>query len=147
MSWLKHRPQFLLNAEILERVSTPFFLRLVRCFSYAWVLFRKDYSISFSGFPVGCCINREKVICYQLEFRKITLPTFRLNAPVETGEMSAKLFSKLKLVTDNLYLYSISICNCFTPSNVSPMQNVTNQTRRCVSWDFDYEGISWCFLS
>ena len=24
---------------------------------------------SFSGFSVGCCINREKVICYQLEFR------------------------------------------------------------------------------
>ena len=25
---------------------------------------------SFSGFSVGCCINREKVICYQLEFGK-----------------------------------------------------------------------------
>ena len=24
----------------------------------------------FSGFSVGCCINREKVICYQLEFGK-----------------------------------------------------------------------------
>ena len=24
----------------------------------------------FSGFSVGCCINREKVICYQLEFEK-----------------------------------------------------------------------------
>ena len=26
--------------------------------------------VSFSGFLVGCCIYREKVICYQLEFRK-----------------------------------------------------------------------------
>ena len=26
--------------------------------------------IPFSGFSVGCCINREKVICYQLEFGK-----------------------------------------------------------------------------
>ena len=25
---------------------------------------------TFSGFSVGCCINREKVICYQLEFGK-----------------------------------------------------------------------------
>ena len=25
---------------------------------------------SFSGFSVGCCINREKVICYQPEFGK-----------------------------------------------------------------------------
>ena len=38
----------------------------------------------FSGFSVGCCINREKVICYQLEFGKITLPTFRLEHSVET---------------------------------------------------------------
>ena len=42
----------------------------------------------FSGFPVGCCINREKgyllpTWCYQLEL----------------------LFSELKLVTDNLSLY------------------------------------------
>ena len=27
-------------------------------------------SCSFSGFSVGCCVNREKVICYQLEFGK-----------------------------------------------------------------------------
>jgi len=42
--------------------------------------------------------------------RKITLPTFRLNAPViirakveHSVEMSAKLFSELELVTDNLF--------------------------------------------
>ena len=26
--------------------------------------------VFFSGFSVGCCINIEKVICYQLEFGK-----------------------------------------------------------------------------
>ena len=27
-------------------------------------------NVHFSGFSVGCCINREKVIWYQLEFGK-----------------------------------------------------------------------------
>ena len=36
--------------------------------------------ISFSGFSVGCWIER-KVICYQLEVEN-NLPKFQLNAPV-----------------------------------------------------------------
>ena len=31
---------------------------------------RKQYATIFSGFSVGCCINEEKVICYQLELGK-----------------------------------------------------------------------------
>ena len=45
-----------------------------------------DYFAStFSRFSVGCCINKEKVICYQLEF-EINLPMFRLNGQLSSGQ-------------------------------------------------------------
>ena len=58
-----------------------------------------------------------KVICYVPTWvRKITLPTFRLNAPViirvpwwwPEHSVETQLFSELKLVTDNLSLYLCS---------------------------------------
>ena len=63
----------------------------------------KDVCVNFSGFEVGFCINEEKVISYQLE-----LGMFQLNAPFTLtmtgvfGRNVGKLFSKLKLVTNNL---------------------------------------------
>ena len=38
--------------------------------------------ITFSGFSVGFCINEEEGYLLPTTARKITLPTFRLNAPV-----------------------------------------------------------------
>ena len=48
----------------------------------------KHPKYTFSGFSVGCCINREKVIAL------MTTGAFSRNV--------GKLFSELKLVTDNL---------------------------------------------
>ena len=65
----------------------------------------KYLQCTFSGFSVDFCIDQEKVINLSSENN---LPTFRLNAPViltTTGVFSqiiGKLFSELKLVTDNL---------------------------------------------
>ena len=38
--------------------------------------------ITFSGFSVGCCLNREKGYLLPTWVRKISLPTFQLNDPV-----------------------------------------------------------------
>ena len=54
-------------------------------------IIRSTYTSSFSGFSVGCCINREVIW-------KITLPTFRLNAPV--------IRAKVKKVQNNVAIYS-----------------------------------------
>ena len=57
----------------------------------------------FSDFSVGFCINEEKGYLLPTLARKITLLTFRLNAPViirAKVETSAKLFSELELVTE-----------------------------------------------
>ena len=57
--------------------------------------------ISFSGFSVGCCINREKGYLLPTWARKktccVSTECFRRNI--------GKFFSELKLVTDNLPLY------------------------------------------
>ena len=49
----------------------------------------------FSGFSVGCCINREEGYLLPIWVRKTTLPTFQLNAPVVIRakvNWSAKMF-------------------------------------------------------
>ena len=59
-------------------------------------------NVPFSGFSVGFCINEEKVICCQLELRKYFA---NIRALMMTGALSrnvGKLFSELKLVTNNL---------------------------------------------
>ena len=46
------------------------FLCVLRLLLLGWGFRFPGYINAFSGFSVGCCINREKVICYQLEFGK-----------------------------------------------------------------------------
>ena len=54
---------------------------------------------SFSDFSVGFCINEEKGYLLPTQARKITLPTFRLNAPVI-------IRAKVKEVRTNITIYS-----------------------------------------
>ena len=67
---------------------------------------------SFSGFSVGCCINEEMLSVTNLSLEN-NMPAIQLNAPLVTFALmvtgvfsrnGSKLFSKLKLVTDNLPL-------------------------------------------
>ena len=72
---------------------------------------------SFTGFSVGFCINKRRLFVTNFSSEN-NLPMFRLNAPftlMTTGAFSRnvrKLFSKLKLVTNNL-LYGSSKSHLF----------------------------------
>ena len=72
----------------VEHRTEPVLLELACCLFLQFLQCKTQY-----------CINREKVICCQLEFRKITLPTFRLNAPVV-------IRAKVKEVRNNVAIYS-----------------------------------------
>ena len=50
--------------------------------SFVSVLLPLHTLVTFSGFSVGFCINEEEGYLLPTTARKITLPTFRLNAPV-----------------------------------------------------------------
>ena len=93
----------------------------------AWRSAIKYFVYIFSCFSVGCWINREKVICYQLGFGKHNFVDISTECScchhgkrgftlMTTGAFSRniKLFSKLKLVTDNLsiciYIYYMFVC-------------------------------------
>ena len=56
---------------------------------------------TFSGFSVGCCIIERRLSVTTLSSEN-NLPMFRLNAPVVIRVKVGKVFSELKLVTDNL---------------------------------------------
>ena len=71
------------SCAILPPLTQICFLSIcMMCCKMAW---HKVYSICsffFSGFSVGCCINRKKGYLLPTWVWKITLSTFRLNAPV-----------------------------------------------------------------
>ena len=56
---------------------------------------------TFSCFSVGCCIIERRLSVTNLSSEN-NLPMFRLNAPVVIRVKVGKVFSELKLVTDNL---------------------------------------------
>ena len=71
-----HTPRFLSDSSVeldsdpaKESSSTTGLLLETGAFFSGLLLLHLFFHF-FSGFSVGCCINREKVICYQLEFRK-----------------------------------------------------------------------------
>ena len=47
---------------------------------------------TFSGFSVGCCINREKVICYQLELELIIYYKYLKDCYVSTQQETCRVF-------------------------------------------------------
>ena len=91
----------------------------------------------FISTHTNCFKSEEKVICYQFSLEN-NLPTFRPNAPVviRVSRNVGKLFSELKLVTDNLlFIYAEASWEATESLSNPPTANRLSRHSQCLLYD------------